>query len=66
MTFIVYTIDNCEHCDKLLNKMRENGYAYEEVNVSKNPIANEWLIQREYPIPVVFVNGKVVEVFKEN
>ena len=63
----VYSTDPCSFCVRAKELLARRGYAYEEVNLSKDPAGRTELVQRTgmFSFPQVVVGDEVVGGFRE-
>lgn len=64
---IVYTSTTCAYCHAAKEYLDEKGVSYEEKNISTDSDAKKELISMGYMgVPIIMVDGDVVEGFNKN
>lgn len=62
----MYTSSTCSHCFAAKDYLKENGYEYEEKNVSTDPQAKKELMAMGYMgVPIIMVDDTVIEGFNK-
>jgi glutaredoxin 3 len=64
----VYTTSFCAYCVRAKRLLHEKGVEFEEVDVSRDTAAREWLVQATggmRTVPVIFVGERCVGGFDE-
>ena len=63
----VYSTDPCAFCVRAKELLARRGYAYEEINLSKDPAGRSRLADETgmFSFPQIVVNGEVVGGFRE-
>lgn len=67
MTVKVYFSPTCEVCQKLLNFLKEHNIEFTPIDVSENKEEAKHIINEtgDYLVPVIEIEGKVIEGFDE-
>ena len=63
----VYSTPNCPWCKKAKDFLRENGFEFEEIDVSSNQDAAREMIEKskQMGVPVIEVDGEILVGFDE-
>ena len=63
----VYSTDPCSFCSRAKELLTRRGYAYEEINLSKDPAGRAQLVELTgmFSFPQIVINGEVVGGFRE-
>ena len=63
----VYSTDPCSFCSRAKELLQRRGYAYEEINLSKDPAGRAELVDRTgmFSFPQIVINGEVLGGFRE-
>ncbi|MEA2316252.1 MAG: glutaredoxin 3 [Solirubrobacteraceae bacterium] len=63
----VYSTDPCSFCSRAKELLTRRGYAYEEINLSKDPAGRATLTEKTgmYSFPQIVINGEVLGGFRE-
>jgi len=61
----IYTTPTCVYCHSLKNFFKEKNISFEEIDVSKNEIAAQEMIDRsgQMGVPVLDIDGQIVVGF---
>ncbi len=61
----VYTTPTCPYCFTLKEFLRENKVSFEEIDVSQDEKARDYMVEKtgKMEVPVVEINGEIVEGF---
>jgi len=64
---IVYTTDPCSFCARVKQLLKQRGVAYEEINLSKDPVGRAELVERTgmLSFPQVVIGDEVLGGFRE-
>jgi glutaredoxin 3 len=63
----VYSTDPCSFCSRAKELLTRRGYAFEEINLSKDPAGRATLAEKTgmFSFPQIVVRGEVVGGFRE-
>ena len=63
----VYSTDPCSFCSRAKELLQRRGYAYEEINLSKDPAGRAELVDKTgmFSFPQIVINGEVLGGFRE-
>jgi glutaredoxin 3 len=63
----VYSTEPCSFCSRAKELLARRGYAYEEINLSKDPAGRAELVERTgmFSFPQIVINGDVLGGFRE-
>ncbi|MEA2323038.1 MAG: glutaredoxin 3 [Solirubrobacteraceae bacterium] len=63
----VYSTDPCSFCVRAKELLARRGYAFEEINLSKDPAGRATLVDKTgmYSFPQIVINGEVLGGFRE-
>src|SRR3954453_22096927 len=63
----VYSTDPCSFCSRAKELLTKRGYAFDEINLSKDPAGRAKLVEQTgmFSFPQVVINGEVVGGFRE-
>jgi glutaredoxin 3 len=63
----VYSTDPCSFCSRAKELLTKRGYAFEEINLSKDPAGRARLVELTgmFSFPQIVINGEVVGGFRE-
>ena len=63
----VYSTDPCSFCDRAKELLTRRGYAFEEINLSKDPAGRAELVERTgmFSFPQIVIDGEVLGGFRE-
>jgi glutaredoxin 3 len=63
----VYSTDPCSFCSRAKELLARRGYAYEEINLSKDPAGRAELVERTgmFSFPQIVIDGQVLGGFRE-
>jgi glutaredoxin 3 len=63
----VYSTDPCSFCSRAKDLLNLRGYAYEEINLSKDPAGRAELVEKTgmFSFPQIVINGEVLGGFRE-
>ena len=64
----IYTTTSCGHCTRAKRLLDERGIAYEEIDVSGDHAARDWLVREtggRRTVPQIFIHGKAIGGFAE-
>jgi glutaredoxin 3 len=63
----VYSTDPCSFCSRAKELLTRRGYAYEEINLSKDPEGRAELVDRTgmFSFPQIVIDGVVLGGFRE-
>ena len=63
----VYSTDPCSFCSRAKELLARRGYAFEEINLSKDPAGRAQLVELTgmFSFPQIVINGEVVGGFRE-
>lgn len=60
---IVYSKDNCPQCIRLKNGLTKSGIEYQEINISKDDEAKEFLLSEGHrTVPQVYEGGRCLSL----
>ena len=64
---IVYSTDPCSFCSRAKELLTRRGYAYDEINLSKDPAGRAELVERTgmFSFPQIVINDEVLGGFRE-
>ncbi len=64
----IYTTPFCVYCKKAKNLFESYGFKYEEIDVSKDDLAANEMIQKtgQMGVPVIEINDKIIIGFRES
>lgn len=64
----IYTTSTCIWCHAAKGFFKEKGIKFQEINVSKSPIAQFEMIQksRQMGVPVIDINGQIIVGFNRS
>ena len=63
----VYSTEPCSFCSRAKELLARRGYAYEEINLSKDPAGRAELVEKTgmFSFPQIVINGDVLGGFRE-
>ena len=63
----VYSTEPCSFCSRAKELLARRGYAYEEINLSKDPAGRAELVERTgmFSFPQIVIGGEVLGGFRE-
>jgi glutaredoxin 3 len=64
----IYSTTYCGYCVRAKRLLQERGIAYEEIDVTGNDEARQWLVREtggRRTVPQIFINGKSIGGFVE-
>ena len=63
----VYSTDPCSFCLRAKELLTRRGYAYDEINLSKDPAGRAELVDKTgmFSFPQIVINGEVLGGFRE-
>jgi glutaredoxin len=62
---VVFSKNNCPACNQLKDKLKFQNKVFTEINIQENSAAQEFIINKGFrSMPVVFLDGESVSVFK--
>src|SRR3954468_13462695 len=63
----VYSTDPCSFCSRAKELLARRGYAYDEINLSKDPAGRAELVEKTgmFSFPQIVINGEVLGGFRE-
>ena len=63
----VYSTDPCSFCSRAQELLTRRGYAYDEINLSKDPAGRAELVDKTgmFSFPQIVINGEVLGGFRE-
>jgi glutaredoxin 3 len=63
----VYSTDPCSFCSRAKELLTRRGYAYEEINLSKDPEGRAELVEKTgmFSFPQIVIDGMVLGGFRE-
>jgi glutaredoxin 3 len=63
----VYSTDPCSFCSRAKELLTRRGYAYEEINLSKDPEGRAELVEKTgmFSFPQIVIDGAVLGGFRE-
>ena len=63
----VYSTDPCSFCSRAKELLSRRGYAYEEINLSKDPEGRAELVEKTgmFSFPQIVIDGEVLGGFRE-
>ena len=63
----VYSTDPCSFCSRAKELLQRRGYAYEEINLSKDPAGRAELVEKTgmFSFPQIVINDEVLGGFRE-
>jgi glutaredoxin 3 len=63
----VYSTDPCSFCSRAKELLTKRGYAFDEINLSKDPAGRARLVELTgmFSFPQIVINGEVVGGFRE-
>lgn len=67
MNIKVYFSPTCDVCKKLLDFLKDNNIEFKAIDVSENKEEAKHMINEsgDYIVPVIDINGKIIEGFDE-
>jgi len=65
MTIKVFSTPSCPYCVTLKEFLKEKGFSFEDIDVSKNQQVLEEIVKKtgQYGVPVVDIDGQIVVGF---
>ncbi len=65
MNVKVYSTPVCPYCNTIKSFLQNNGVAFEDVDVSKNKEAKDYMIEKsgQMGVPVVEIDGEIIVGF---
>src|SRR3954469_6870634 len=66
-SILVYSTDPCSFCSRAKELLARRGYAYEEINLSKDRAGGAELVEKTgmFSFPQIVINGEVLGGFRE-
>lgn len=63
----LYTTNYCPYCRAAKSLLKGKNITFDEVNIEKDPIKRQWLIQTtgQRTVPQIFINNKSIGGFDE-
>ncbi len=62
---IVFSTPSCPHCNHAKQYLRQRGIRFQDVDVSRDPVAARDMVRRsgQQGVPVIDINGRIVVGF---
>ncbi|MBP6143907.1 MAG: glutaredoxin family protein [Proteocatella sp.] len=63
---VIYTSSTCSHCHHAMEYLDSKNIPYEEKNVSKDPEARKYLLQKKIlGVPAIYIDDELIMGFDE-
>ncbi len=63
----IYSFDPCPYCANLESFLKKNGFSFERIDIfsNKNSLPEFFKNRKEISVPIIEINGKIIEGFKK-